>query len=155
MQWTEILQDQSLYDLPYKIELNRWGQIVMSPPSNKHGRYQFKIGWVLSSQIPGGTVITECCIQTDDGVQVPDVVWCSQEFVQKYGDETPFPEAPEICVEVVSPSNTMQQMQAKMMRYFHRGAKECWLVGESGQVRFFVPEGEQQTSIYGVSFAPR
>ena len=30
MQWAEVLQDPSLQDLPYKIELNEWGQVVMS-----------------------------------------------------------------------------------------------------------------------------
>ena len=31
MKWQEVLEDKSLQDLTYKIELNRWGQIVMSP----------------------------------------------------------------------------------------------------------------------------
>ena len=30
MQWAEVLRDPSLQDLPYKIELNEWGQVVMS-----------------------------------------------------------------------------------------------------------------------------
>ncbi len=36
MQWSEVLEDKSLRDLPFKIETNRYGQIVMTPVSNEH-----------------------------------------------------------------------------------------------------------------------
>jgi len=35
MQWQDVINDKSLQDLPYKIELNEHGNIVMSPASNK------------------------------------------------------------------------------------------------------------------------
>jgi hypothetical protein len=38
MQWADVLADRSLRDLPYKIELDRNGNIIMSPASNRHGR---------------------------------------------------------------------------------------------------------------------
>ncbi len=150
MQWADVLQDPSLQDLPYKIELNEWGQIVMSPASNQHGIYQIKIGWILLSQMTEGTVISECSIQTDVGVKVADVAWCSADFLQKHGVETPFMEAPEICVEIVSPSNSDALMQEKMAIYFHCGAKECWLVTEEGKVRFFDQDGERAHSSFGI-----
>ena len=43
MQLSEVLNDPSLKNLPYKIELNEYGQIVMSPASNKHGLLQAEI----------------------------------------------------------------------------------------------------------------
>ncbi|RME59856.1 Uma2 family endonuclease, partial [Candidatus Parcubacteria bacterium] len=33
MKWSEVLADPTLQDLPYKIELNEWEQIVMTPAS--------------------------------------------------------------------------------------------------------------------------
>ena len=36
MTWEEVLADRSLQDLPYKIELNKWGNIEMSPAKNRH-----------------------------------------------------------------------------------------------------------------------
>ena len=42
MTWDEVLADRCLQDLPYKIELNRWGNIEMSPARNRHGRFQRK-----------------------------------------------------------------------------------------------------------------
>ena len=150
MQWSDVLQDQSLQNLPYKIELNEWGQIVMTPASNQHANYQGKILFILRGSMVGGEVFTECSIETDVGVKVADVAWCSASFFQKHGFETPFTAAPEICVEVISPSNSEQQMQQKMALYFHRGAKECWLVSEEGHARFFDREGERKTSFFGV-----
>jgi hypothetical protein len=31
MKWEEVGENRQLQDLPFKIELNNWGQIVMSP----------------------------------------------------------------------------------------------------------------------------
>lgn len=150
MQWADVLQDPSLRNLPYKIELNEWGQIVMSLASNQHGIYQGDMVWILRNHMDHGKVVSECSVATDVGIKVADVAWCSDDFLRKYGVETPFRQAPEICVEIISPTNSMQQMQHKFDLYFQRGAKECWLVGEDGQVRFFDREGERQKSAFGV-----
>ena len=150
MQWADVLQDRSLQDLPYKIELNRWGQVVMTPASNQHGIYQNKVGWILMSHMTDGTVISECSIATHAGVKVADIAWCSADFMQKHGVVTPYAKAPEICVEIISPSNSEKQMQEKMALYFERGAKECWLVSETGRVRFFGHAGEKKGSLWHV-----
>ena len=39
MNWQEVCDDPHLQDLPYKVELNRFGQILMSPASNEHGYF--------------------------------------------------------------------------------------------------------------------
>ncbi len=49
MQWSDVLNDKSLSNLPYKIELNEYGQIVMSPASNQHGFLQVEIAFFLRS----------------------------------------------------------------------------------------------------------
>jgi hypothetical protein len=36
MRWEEVCADRQLQDLPFKIELNKWGQIVVSPVKIKH-----------------------------------------------------------------------------------------------------------------------
>ena len=35
MQWQEVIAHPSLQDLPFKIELNEYGKIEMSPASNR------------------------------------------------------------------------------------------------------------------------
>ncbi|MDM8567488.1 hypothetical protein QUF74_17800 [Candidatus Halobeggiatoa sp. HSG11] len=74
MQWAEVINNPILQDLPFKIELNKFGKLLMSPASNYHGRIQMKIGNKLSQQLPKGKVISECSIKTNDGVKVAGVV---------------------------------------------------------------------------------
>ena len=44
MDWSQVINNPFLRDLPFKIELNKWGKILMSPASNSHGHIQFEIG---------------------------------------------------------------------------------------------------------------
>ncbi len=127
MQWQDICNDKLLQDLPYKIELNRWGQIIMSPAKIKHGFYQSRIGYLLESLTTGGEVITECAIRTTDNVKVADVAWVSDERANIILDEISASIAPEICVEVRSESNTNEEMEFKKQLYFGAGAQEVWV----------------------------
>ncbi|MEM6366188.1 MAG: Uma2 family endonuclease, partial [Planctomycetota bacterium] len=44
---------------------------------------------------------------------------------------------PEICVEVVSPSNTDSELRHKRQLYFDAGAIECWTCDQQGQMAFY------------------
>lgn len=148
MQWADVLAEPSLKNLPYKIELNEKGHIEMSPASNFHGFLQSELVWLLRSQLDSGRVITECSIDTPKGVKVADVAWCSPGFVAEQGDLTPFTKAPDICIEVVSPSNTFAEMQDKVLLYLAKGAKEVWLVKEQGKTAIYRAEGEVMESLF-------
>jgi Uma2 family endonuclease len=148
--WAEVMNDPGLRDLPYKIEINAWGKIEMSPANTRHARLQGKITTELARQLPAGEVLTEVPILTDIGVRVPDVAWASDEFLKVHREATPLPRAPEICVEIVSASNTDAEMQEKTRAYLAAGAQEVWLVAESGAVRYFDATGEQSASRYPV-----
>lgn len=142
MIWAEVLADKSLQDLPYKIELNGRGQIVMSPASNQHGLYQTEIAIELRKLGRRGRVITECSVQTADGVKVADVAWMSSAFAKKHGLVTPYPSAPEICVEVVSPSNSKSEIDEKITLYLAKGAHEMWVCDGQGDITFHNHSGE-------------
>ena len=53
--WYEVLGDASLRNLPYKIELNAWGKVEMSPASVNHGRLQLALGAELRQQFQDGS----------------------------------------------------------------------------------------------------
>ncbi len=150
MQWSDVLEDRCLENLPYKIELNEWGNIVMSPASNRRGQVLSAIAYHLRSQLKDGTMITQCCVGTNKGVKVADVAWCSYEFIQKHGLETPFTEAPEICVEIVSPSNHPKEMEEKIALYLDEGAREVWIVSEEGDIKYYNLTGLISASQYDV-----
>lgn len=146
MQWQEICDDKLLQDLPYKIELNRWGQIIMSPAKIKHGFYQSKIAYLLESLSNGGEVIIECAVQTSDNVKVADIAWASDERADTILDEVSASIAPEICVEVLSASNTTEEMEFKKSLYFEAGAKEVWICDRHGKLTFFDVDQQLTTS---------
>lgn len=137
MNWQEVCDDPVLRDLPYKIELNEWGKIVMSPASSRHSFLQGLIQDALRRIRQDGFFYKECPIQTSKGVKVADVAWASENFVREHGRESPLQKAPELCVEVLSPSNPLGEMEEKRELYFARGAQEVWLCDEQGQLSFF------------------
>ena len=148
--WEELCRDPSLNDLPYKIEINAWGKIEMSPASNRHGRLQGELAAELKRQL-GGSVLTECSILTRIGIRCPDVAWASAGFLQRFAEITPYQCAPEICVEIASPSNTKAELDEKIGAYLAAGAREVWLASEEGKLRFFDTSGEQPTTSFPVS----
>ena len=79
-------------------------------------------------------------------MKVPDVVWCSADFFQQYGLMTPYPVAPELCIEVLSPSNSAQEMAEKTRLYLAQGAHEVWLVYPDTSVAFYSKRGKRQHS---------
>lgn len=147
--WQEVLTDVSLHDLPYKIETNRIGQLVMSPAKNIHAFYQGRISAMLGREL-GGHTFAECSIATPEGVKVADVAWCSEGFLQRNGFETPYAIAPEICVEIKSPSNAEAESMAEVRLYLDAGATEVWLVDENGTVRVRDRSGSISASRFAV-----
>jgi Uma2 family endonuclease len=150
MRWAEVVNDPALRDLPYKVELNAYGKIEMSPANNRHARIQGFIAGELARQASGGGVLGECAVLTRLGVRVPDVAWASSASLSKHRDITPFPEAPELCVEIVSPSNSEEEMREKVGAYLAAGAREVWVVSEDGTVRFFDAQGPRTASTFPV-----
>lgn len=147
MQWSEVLNDPSLRNLPYKIELDEYGRILMSPASNRHGIQQAKLVRLLAQTLQAGEIATECSIGTHLGVRVADVVWMSPKFLAKYGEQTPYPQAPELCIEILSLSNNNREMDEKIRLYLGYGALEVWIVDTNGSITLFGPEGKRQQSM--------
>jgi Uma2 family endonuclease len=135
--WAELLANRELARFEGRIETDRHGHIIMSPPpAASHGGYQFEIAFQLRTLMPTGRVITECPISTADGVKATDAAWASAETLKNLAEQSVFMRAPEICVEVISPSNTKAEIDEKTALYFDAGAKEVWLCAESGVMTF-------------------
>jgi Uma2 family endonuclease len=146
MEWAEVINNPLLKDLPFKIELNKWGKILMSPANNNHGNLQFEVGDKINKIKQSGKIIIECSVQTPEGVKVADVAWISNEFMNKYGFNTPYAIAPEICVEVISPSNSKKEMKQKIKLYLNQGAKEVWLCNQEGRISYYSQAGRLTAS---------
>ena len=141
--WSELLADsdlgRQLARIEGRIETDRHGYIIMSPPPGfRHGSYQSEITRRLWDLLPDGRTVTECPISTADGVRATDVAWISREKLARIGENVCLTEAPEICVEVLSPSNTRREIAEKRALYFAAGAAEVWICDEEGKMTFYV-----------------
>src|SRR5205085_3145777 len=135
--WAEVVADPQVSKFEGRIETDRHGHIIMSPPpAPSHGSFQARIASLLERHLATGTVLTECPISTADGVKAADVAWASPERMRELGNQACFPHAPEICVEVLSPSNTAAEIEEKMALYFDAGAQEVWVCARSGATTF-------------------
>ena len=148
MEWQEIIEHPSLKDLPFKIETDEFGRVLMTPASGTHGMYQMRIGILFERFGKGQGATSECPIQTSKGVRVADVAWGSPVFFKKHGfNVLVFQESPEVVIEIKSPSNSIREMEEKRDLYFEAGAKEFWFCDERGDMHFFNPYGQLERSL--------
>ena len=143
MTWKEICDDPVVASLPYRVESDRWGNIVMSPPPGvDHSRHQSKIVMLLGRLMKGGEALAEFPVQTAEGVKGVDAVWISnRRLLRQLGPTNVAGIAPEICVEVISPSNPRGEIEEKKRLYFERGADEYWTCDGRGKMMFFNQAG--------------
>ena len=146
--WSEILADPELAKLPYRIETDQHGNLVMSPPfAPLHGQRQVDVALLLRQLLPKGRTLSECPVSTAAGVKAIDVAWLAPERTENIPRLALFERAPDICVEILSPSNSAAEIDQKRALYFDAGAAEVWICNFDGSMSFFVAPHHQQTSI--------
>jgi Uma2 family endonuclease len=142
--WAQLLADPELAKIEGRVETDRYGYVVMSPPPAPiHGSYQSRIAVLLDGLMDSGRVLTECPISTADGVRAADVAWASPGRLSDLGNRPCFPRAPEICVEVISPSNTEAELREKMALYFDAGAEEVWFCSIDGKMSIYTASADK------------
>jgi Uma2 family endonuclease len=147
--WDELADDPLVAAIPYKVELNEKGVIEVSPPTTQHASLQASVAFELRRQRPEGKTFTECPVETEIGIRLPDVVWASAEFMHSHGGEQQFRVAPHLCVDVLSPRNTLAEMAEKRAAYLAAGAREVLIVGEDGVPEIYTSAGRVPASTPG------
>src|SRR3954453_15727020 len=90
--WTELLADPEIAKIEGRIETDRHGHILMSPPPGpSHGSFQLEIGYLLRTLMRHGKILTECPISTADGIKAADVAWASTVRMRQLGKLACFP----------------------------------------------------------------
>ena len=122
-----LCEDRSLANVPGKIEIDLWGRLLMSPPAAPyHGRLQARLSDKLTAL--GGERTIEAPIATPLGLFVADLAWSSHKSPPGSEDVNPLMRAPELCIEVVSPSDSRKELREKTEAYLAAGAEEVWIV---------------------------
>lgn len=144
MNWQEVCEHPSLQDLPFKIELNQWGQITMAPTTTYRSVLLTEIFIKLNQWQSSGQVLLLCPIQMSNGsVYVVDVLWMSKKrFIQHKHEDIAFSIAPEICVEVMLPDIHEDYLISKRHAYFANNAEEVWISDLAGNLSFYNVTGK-------------
>ena len=153
MKWEQLCDEKALEDLPYRVELTRHGQLVMSPHRSYHSIYQSRIIRWLNTLLAAGEAMPECPIEiAKGGVVVADVAWASPEKVRRNFDLPNWAESPEIVVEVLSLSNDEEEIRKKRDAVFRKGAVEFWVCDRQGVLQFYGPRWRSSKSRFCPKF---
>lgn len=135
---------EDLYVMPddgFNYELQA-GLLVAEPlPGWRHGWVVAAITQILGSHVKKhrlGVVVAGdsgfILARKPDTVRGPDVAFVSKERFERIGATVKaFAGAPDLAVEVLSPSNTPADMHAKVADYLAAGARCVWLVDPEAQ----------------------
>ena len=148
--WQALIVDESS---PEFFELNQYGELILSPaPANRHEVVASEVMMALQTQL-GRQASAAVSIHTDRGIRRPDAVWMplARWVEAQFADPLPF--APDICVEVLSPSNSNAEITMKIGAYLRAGAKEVIVIGTDGTIQFWSGEGRRQTSAFNLVLA--
>ncbi len=108
---------------------------MMSPAKGRHGAVAMNIGHALLGFLDTHTLgavfdsSTGFVISHDpDTVRAPDVSFLSSERLKGQDLDAFLEGAPDLAVEVLSPSNTEAELRERMADFFAAGCRVVWIV---------------------------
>lgn len=128
----------------------RHGELVEVPPAPlPHARIEFRLRRLLEAAAQDkGVVLTEFGFRAlpEYEYRIADVVFISRERWDSLPENGYFERAPELVIEVLSPSNTAAEMRDKEQLCLENGAKEFWVVyPKRSQIKVSTPDGRTAT----------
>ena len=132
MTTVQIVTAEELLHMPddgFRYELVKGGLVKMAPAGHGHGVLAMGIGWRLAQHVATHSLGQVCAAETGfriasnpDTVRAPDVAFISRGRVEDAGlVEGYWPGAPDLAVEVISPSDTYAEVEDKVLDWLHAG----------------------------------
>lgn len=79
-------------------------------------------------------------------VRKPDVSFVSTAKLKQDNRDKPYYQAPDLAIEIVSPSESVADTRAKLNDYLQYGTQQVWVVyPKTKQVEIYLPDGTSQT----------
>lgn len=134
---------------PFYYELRHGELAQVSRPKLKHTRVQRKARKLLEAAAGDvGVVEIELAFRAlpEYELRVADVAFVSQERWDRSDPEDNLHGAPELVIEVLSPSNTMSEILDKEQLCLEHGCLEFWVAdADRRQVKVTTPDGRTTT----------
>ena len=135
----QLMTAEELLRLPddgYRYELVRGELRKMAPAGHVHGRVAINVTTPLDRHVRAHDLGVVYAAETGfklasnpDVVRAPDVAFIRRERVEEVGDaEGYWPGAPDLAVEVISPSDTYADVQEKVFDWLEAGTRMVILV---------------------------
>ena len=103
----------------------------------KHGRSQSRLDYAwrdyMKSANQGGEVYTETPCRTLEQVRRPDVAYLTPDLADQFGDFTVLPESFPLIAEIISPTDSFEDVFTKVNEYLNSGCQEVWLIAPESQ----------------------
>ncbi len=125
------------------------GELVVTPtPITRHQRFSKRLQWELMNQLElmgkGEVFDAPLALVLDDyNVLVPDLMYVSRERSEIIGEHY-LSAAPDLVVEILSPSTASRDRLQKAALYARFGVRNYWIVdGDASRLEAFALEGSQ------------
>ena len=134
----------------------RHGELVeVPPPIHRHGRLQYRIRRLLEAHAPEGDVVREEMPfrpMPDHEYWIADVAYMTRATWDRIDPKGYLDCAPELVVEVLSPRNTIAEMNDRKKTFLEAGCREFWTVDAvNRQIDVSTPDGVTTTYRAGQS----
>jgi len=130
-------------------ELRHGEPVPVTRPKLKHHFIQARLRDLLKAIAPQGSFVEyEVAFRAlpEHELRVADVAYMSHERWEQADLEDNFRGAPDVVIEVLSPSNTATEIYDKEKLCLENGAKEFWVVDpDRRQVKVTTPDGQTRT----------
>jgi len=131
-----------------RLELRHGEPTPVPPPKWKHLMMERRLRSLLAAAAAGtGIVEAEVGFRVSNTeFRIADVAFIRSERAERVDPNGYFEGAPDLVIEVLSPSNTAMEMLDKEALCLENGAREFWVVDlERRQVRVSNPDGHSIT----------
>lgn len=141
----------------FRVELVR-GRLVREPrPGGRHGRIAFRLAFLIErfAEARGlGQVVMETgflLAEDPPTVRGPDVAFLAQENLPSEGAPVGhWRYAPDLAIEVLSPSNSAAEILEKAADYLRSGSRRVWVLDpEAERVTIYRPRGDVRVAEVG------
>lgn len=132
-----------------RFELVKGEMVQMAPPGGEHGELALDLGSILRAYVRANDlgkafVETGYILRRDpDTVRGPDISFLRKDRLPPEGTPRSFIDGPpDLAIEIVSPHDTVEEVDLKVEDYLQSGTRLVWVVQpKSRRVMVYRPDG--------------